>query len=63
MKLEPCGREACAQIIEALKRKWTTLTEDEIWSLAQDYGDLSWQNCTLDFVRAIEAKLREKNGY
>lgn len=73
--LEADGRFDCGMALEKpevpgattiplyTKKSWVGLTEDEIWPLAQDYGDLSWQNCTLDFARAIEAKLKEKNGW
>ena len=36
------------------------LTDEEIWEIAQPYGDLSWQDCTLDFARAILRKAQEK---
>ena len=37
-----------------------TLTDEEIWELAEPYGDLAWQDCTLDFARAILRKAQEK---
>jgi hypothetical protein len=37
-----------------------TLTDEEIWELAHPYGDLAWQDCTLDFARAILRKAQEK---
>jgi hypothetical protein len=37
-----------------------TLTDEEIWELAQPYGDLPWQDCTLEFARAILRKAQEK---
>ena len=37
-----------------------TLTDEEIWELAQPYGDLPWQDCTLEFARAILKKASEK---
>ena len=37
-----------------------TLTDEEIWELAQPHGDLAWQDCTLDFARAILKKASEK---
>ena len=49
------------------RREWVGLTEEEIWGSAstgndgQSFGDLHWQDCTLPFARAIEAKLKEKN--
>jgi hypothetical protein len=36
------------------------LTDEEIWELAQPHGDLTWQDCTLDFARAILKKASEK---
>ena len=38
------------------KRKWVGLTDDEIW---QEWS--SPKDSAIDFARAIEAKLREKN--
>jgi hypothetical protein len=37
-----------------------TLTDEEIWELAQPHGDLAWQDCTLEFARAILRKAQEK---
>ena len=37
-----------------------TLTDEEIWELAHPYGDLAWQDCTLEFARAILRKAQEK---
>ena len=39
------------------KRKWVGLTDDEIW---QEWS--SPKDSAIDFARAIEAKLREKNS-
>jgi hypothetical protein len=36
-----------------------TLTDEEIWELAQPHGDLAWQDCTLEFARAILKKAQE----
>jgi len=36
-----------------------TLTDEEIWELAHPYGDLAWQDCTLEFARAILRKASE----
>ena len=36
------------------------LTDEEIWEIAQPYGDLAWQDCTLDFARAILRKAQKK---
>ena len=35
------------------------LTDEEIWELAHPYGDLAWQDCTLEFARAILLKAQE----
>ena len=37
-----------------------TLTDEEIWELAHPHGDLAWQDCTLEFARAILKKAQEK---
>jgi hypothetical protein len=37
-----------------------TLTDEEIWELAQPYGDLPWQDCTLEFARAILRKAQDE---
>ena len=37
-----------------------TLTDEEIWELAQPHGDLAWQDCTLEFARAILRKAQKK---
>jgi hypothetical protein len=37
-----------------------TLTDEEIWELAQPHSDFAWQDCTLDFARAILRKAQEK---
>jgi hypothetical protein len=37
------------------------LTDEEIWELAQPHGDLAWQDCTLDFARAILRKAQDKD--
>ena len=37
-----------------------TLTDEEIWELAQPHGDLAWQDCTLEFAKAILRKAQEK---
>jgi len=36
-----------------------TLTDEEIWELAEPYGDLAWQDCTLEFARAILLKAQK----
>jgi hypothetical protein len=36
-----------------------TLTDEEIWELAQPHSDFAWQDCTLDFARAILRKAQK----
>ena len=40
------------------KKEWVGLTDDEVWQMSQF-------NCGTrgDFAKAIEAQLKEKNGY
>jgi hypothetical protein len=51
-----------------ISKPWVGLTDEEVWDTASTgnegscFGDLNWQDCTLDFARAIEAKLKEKNA-
>lgn len=44
-------------------REWVGLTDQEIsewwWAVT---GELPEDSCIVDFARAIEAKLKEKNG-
>ena len=48
--------------------EWIGLSDEEIFSIAccgnegNSFGDLHWQDDTLGFVKAIEARLREKNA-
>lgn len=49
---DKCFRESSAQ-----QRPWVGLTEDEIWTL----HDSDSYPSPVEFARAIEAKLREKN--
>ncbi len=37
-----------------------TLTDEKIWELAHPHGDLAWQDCTLEFARAILRKAQDK---
>lgn len=51
----------------AAQRKWVELTDEEaLTEAARHLGEMHVENCGLsdikDFARAIEAKLREKNG-
>ena len=63
-KNRACTAEHAAQAIEYLlglvRREWVGLTETEQVQVAIDCGcaDVAW----LDFARAIEAKLKEKNS-
>ena len=36
------------------------LSDEEIWELAQPHGDLAWQDCTLEFARAILKKAQDE---
>jgi len=52
-------------LLENFKPVWQekpelTLTDEEIWELAHPYGDLAWQDCTLEFARALLRKAQEK---
>ena len=47
--------DAFAMVNDAPKREWVGLTDDEIWTLHDSYLN------PVEFARAIEAKLREKN--
>ena len=57
--------ETFAKLIAAkalAQRTWVGLTDDEIKTICSENGwDSSWQS--LRFARAIEAKLKQKNGY
>ena len=44
------------RVINELKKEWVGLTDEEIKNSMQGH------NTQVDFARAIEAKLREKNG-
>jgi hypothetical protein len=44
------------------KREWLSLTDDEIYEVANGKGIRWGENYHANFARAIEAKLREKNG-
>ena len=61
---EPCGTaEAIAVVEKALtQRTWVDLTDEDIFKISQRLGidhDDSWT----DLKQAIEAKLKQKNGY
>ena len=44
------------------QREWKGLTDEEIDELAEANLDFNWKDGVEDFARAIEAKLKEKNG-
>ena len=48
--------EAFAKLVAQNEREWVNLTEEEIGELYR----AGWAN-NMDFARAIEAKLKEKN--
>lgn len=43
------------------EREWVGLTDEEILCIASDHDDFSYNSQTLEFVREIEAKLKELN--
>jgi len=57
--------EAFAKLVAAkalAQRTWVGLTDEEIKTICLENGwDSSWQS--LRFAQAIEAKLKQKNGY
>ena len=44
------------------QREWKGLTDEEIDELAEANLDFNWKDGVEDFARAIEAKLKAKNG-
>ena len=54
------SEESGKPIIPLYTHPAKTLTDKEIWELAQPHGDLAWQDCTLEFARAILKKASEK---
>jgi hypothetical protein len=52
-KVQELEKQAC----EIIRREWVSLTDDDITELFCDYDDSQFPA----FVRAIEAKLKEKN--
>jgi hypothetical protein len=54
-----CGKRVTGDSIHTCSPQLKTLTDEEIWELAQPYGDLAWQDCTLDFARAILRKAQK----
>ena len=57
-----------ADFEEVQQRTWVGLTDDELYHIATfgnewggAFGDFQWQSALVPFVRAIEAKLKEKN--
>ncbi len=46
-----------ADFEEALQRPWVGLTDDEMWNAYTGGSDI----INLDYAKAIEAKLKEKN--
>jgi len=60
-ELEEVVDLVAANLVAAVgKNLMKDLTDEEIWELAQPHGDLTWQDCTLDFARAILKKASEK---
>jgi hypothetical protein len=59
------GRESAVELRRLALKQWVWLTDDEIEDLSYlsqkiDEGNAPWFD-RLEFARAIEAKLREKN--
>jgi len=55
-----CGKRVTEDSIHTCSPQLKELTDEEIWELAEPYGDLAWQDCTLEFARAILRKAGEK---
>ena len=55
-----CGQRVTGDSIHTCSPQLKELTDEEIWELAEPYGDLAWQDCTLEFARAILRKAGEK---
>ena len=53
------------QYLLKAQRTWVGLTADEIWDewLEQSKPERNTHNFVVAFTRAIEAKLKQKNGY
>ena len=54
-----CGQRVTGDSIHTCSPQLKTLTDEEIWELAEPYGDLAWQDCTLEFARAILLKAQK----
>jgi hypothetical protein len=54
-----CGKRVTRDSIHTCSPQLKTLTDEEIWELAHPCGDLAWQDCTLEFARAILRKAQE----
>ena len=53
----------CSQLIEKGKREWVSLTDEEVGTLTVFDGLHDVETPLLaNFIRAIEAKLKEKNN-
>ena len=50
------------QILQEIKpqREWVGLTDEEIWTVLQFRG---YSKDNIEIAKAIEAKLKQKNGY
>ena len=68
---EPCER--CGEVNPAeihtctpKQREWVGLTDEEIFNQADDFGSFQYGDAQghkrLEYARAIEAMLKEKNG-
>jgi len=50
------------QILQEIKpkREWIGLTEEDVWNLLRFR---KYNTVTIEIARAVEAKLKQKNGY
>ena len=50
-------RDELRQKLEQTEKQWVGLTDDDIWEVFKEHDSLQY----IEFSRAIEAKLKEKN--
>jgi hypothetical protein len=50
-------RDELRQKLEQAEKQWVGLTDDDIWEVFKEHDSLQY----IEFSRAIEAKLKEKN--
>lgn len=61
-ELDRASVRAVLRFTASPQREWKGLTDEEIDELAEANLDFNWKDGVEDFARAIEAKLKEKNG-